>query len=195
MRTAPVARGAHARYPFTVCRRWIRSPRRPRARPRGFVLACLTATLAAGCGEPEPQPLFDLDEVEREFVEVVDCRHSHEHDLRHVRVFADPAAAEIFERCVLSGLGGRCDVSRFDTGALFVKYEYDLPGCDPRELTSYTASLRLDDGDFPEGRDWHWQRLTPAMDVAEDGAPARCIQCHVNHCDPPDGLDLRCLPD
>lgn len=147
------------------------------------------------CGESGPPALFTLSEVERDFVEVVECRISHEHDLRHVRVLADPDAAEIFERCVLTGLGGRCDVDRFATGALFVKYEYELPGCDPQELSSYTASVRLEDGDYPEGLDWHWQRLTPAMEVVEDGAPDRCIQCHVNHCAEPFGLDLRCLPD
>jgi hypothetical protein len=149
-----------------------------------------------GCQGPSgPEPVFTLEEVERDFVEVVRCRQSHEHELHHVRVLADPDAAEIFERCVLSGLGGRCDVDRFDTGAVFVKYEYDWADCDPSDFVGYTASLRLEDGDYPEGRDWHWQRLTPALDVVEDGAPARCIQCHINHCDPPDGLDMRCLPD
>jgi hypothetical protein len=159
-------------------------------------IASLALVLGAGCAtDPGPRPLFDLAEVERDFVEVLGCRHSHEHELRHVRILADPAAAEIYERCVLTGLGGRCDVDAFPPGSLFVKYEYDLPDCPPWELLSYTASLRLEDHSYPEGLDWHWQRVTPNLQVAEDGAPPRCIQCHVDHCSPPDGLDLRCLPD
>lgn len=175
--------------------RRVQGPARGTATALGLWLGWLV--LAGGCGDedPGPPPVFTLEEVERDFVEVVECRPSHEHDLNHVRVFADPEAAEIFVRCVLTGLGGRCDVDRFDTGARFVKYEYQFADCEPDDLVSYTTSLRLEDGAYPEGLDWHWQRLTPAMEVVEDGAPDRCLQCHINHCREPYGLDLRCLPD
>ena len=165
---------------------------------RAGVIAAL-ALLASGCGG-EDELVFDLDEVERTFEEVVPCRWSHEHELNHVRVVADPAAADIFRECVLTGLGDDCEidgapVGGFPVGSIFVKYEYDDFGCEDSDFLGYTASLRLEDGSFPEGWDWQWQQVGPDLELLDDGAPPVCLGCHINHCESPYGLDLRCLPD
>ncbi|MCA9537393.1 MAG: hypothetical protein KC620_00815 [Myxococcales bacterium] len=150
---------------------------------------------AAGCDDgPDltgPLPCFTPTELDT-LVEVVPCRHSHEHDLRHVRIFADPEAAAIYRRCVLRG--EPCD-EPFPPGALFVKREYDRAGCHEDEFVSLTATRKLAPGALPEGYDWRWQRLTPEMRVTDDGAPLVCLRCHVDHCSPPDGYELRCTPD
>jgi hypothetical protein len=165
-----------------------------------FAAALLAAgaTLASCNGRDDL--VFDVQEVERSFEEVVSCRWSHEHELNHVRVFADPRSAEIFRACVLTGEAENCvmdgePVAGFPVGSLFVKYEYDDFGCEDDDFMGYTASLRLEDGSFPEGRDWQWQRVSPSMSLVEDGAPPRCLGCHIDHCEAPFGLDLRCLPD
>lgn len=165
-------------------------------------LMLLLAALA-GCDDAPaehrgPTPLFAVHEL-TELVEVVPCRHSHEHDLRHVRIFADVASGRLWDRCVRRA--GGC-TEPFPEGARFVKLEYDRPGgcaagdcCTDEHLVSYTVSLRLAEGALPEGHDWHWQRLDPDLKVTDDGAPPVCIGCHVDHCSPPYGHDLRCTPD
>ena len=155
--------------------------------------AVVSLTVPVGC-EPPPAPLFGLEAIGTELVEVLPCRSSHDHELRHVRIFADPVAAQIYERCVL-GSTGPCPDSGFPADSLFLKLEYELAGCADDELLSYTATLRLEDGAYPEGLDWHWQRCSPQLRVEEDGAPARCLGCHTEHCAPPHGFDLRCVPD
>ncbi|MCC6624581.1 MAG: hypothetical protein IT385_25255 [Deltaproteobacteria bacterium] len=132
-------------------------------------------------------------------IEIVSCRQSHEHELNHVRTVADPGAADIFRRCVLEAPeGGATDpacAAPFPEGSLFVKYEYELPGCLPEDFKGVTANLKLAHGSYPQGYDWRWQKLTPKLRVLEDGAPLVCLLCHVDHCGAPDGHDLRCLPD
>ncbi len=150
----------------------------------------------AGCpSDPDPpagpEPLVEDLELPG-LVEVVACKHSHEHDLRHVQIFADPASAELFQTCVLDQ--GEC-TEPFPVGSLFVKREYEFPDCKPEDLTSVTATLKLEPGSYPQGRDWQWQRLETDLTVVEDGAPFLCIACHEDHCSPPYGHDMRCLPD
>ena len=149
-----------------------------------------------GCDDPSPTPggpvaVFTLGELEG-LEELVPCRHSHEHDLRHVRIFVDREAAAIYYRCVL--LGEPCD-EPFRPGALFVKLEYDREGCRDDEFVGYTATRKLDPGALPEGADWRWQRLDRELRVMDDGAPPVCLRCHIDHCSAPDGYDLRCTPD
>lgn len=124
-------------------------------------------------------------------IEVVACKESHEHELHFVEIFADPMSAELFDTCVLDQ--SACDP--FPTGSLFVKREYEYPGCLSQDFVGYTSSLKLDAGSFAEGRDWHWQRQAPDLRVIEDGAPFFCVVCHEDHCSAPYGWDMRCIPD
>ena len=124
-------------------------------------------------------------------------RQSHEHELNHVRTVANAAAAEQFRRCVLdpAAADAPCDEA-FAPGSLFVKYEYELPGCLEQDFKGISANLKLNPGEFPPGRDWRWQKLSARLDVIEDGAPQVCLLCHIDHCgETPYGHDLRCLPD
>lgn len=166
-------------------------------------MACLAAAIctgicAAGCSdEPEPTPIAPVvtaaELASGGFEEVLACRASHEHDLRYVRIVANAAAVAMYRRCILVPAAGCSEP--FPVGALFVKYEYELPGCFPGDFDGYTASLKLAPGSYPEGHDWRWQRLTPKFRVTEDGAPLRCLLCHIDHCAAPAGHDLHCLPD
>lgn len=160
----------------------------------GLRAAALVAAVIAGCDEPAPggpAPVFTRAEFDG-LVEMVPCRHSHEHDLRHVRIFVDREAAEIYYRCVLRQ--ELCE-ERFAVGALFVKLEYDREGCRDEEFVGYTAARKLGAGALPEGQDWQWQALDPGLRVTADGAPPVCLRCHIDHCSPPEGYDLRCTPD
>jgi len=167
------------------------------------------APTAVACDEtpsapPGPDPVLTQALLDSGvLLEIVGCRQSHEHELNHVRTVADPASAALFRRCVLErpaeGSGVPLDPSceaPYPEGALFVKYEYELPGCLPEDFKAITANLKLRPGSFAEGHDWRWQKLTPKLKVIEDGAPLVCVLCHVDHCGAPgDGHDLRCLPD
>ncbi|MFV8755578.1 hypothetical protein ACNOYE_33935 [Nannocystaceae bacterium ST9] len=160
---------------------------------RASLGAGLSLLSLAACPQPEdpgPDKLFD-DPSMAGMVEVVPCKQSHEHELHHVEIFADPASAELFQTCVLDQ--ANCDP--FPAGSLFVKREFEYPGCKPEDLVSYTSSLKLEAGSYPDGRDWHWQNQDADLTVTEDGAPFFCIACHVDHCSPPYGWDMRCIPD
>jgi hypothetical protein len=140
--------------------------------------------------DPGPDKIFD-DPSLTGLVEIVPCRSSHDHELRHVEIFADPDSATLFQTCVLEQAA--CDP--FPVGSLFVKREFEYPGCDPAELVGYTTAIKLEPGSYAEGHDWHWQKQDPDLRVVEDGAPFFCITCHVDHCSPPGGFDMRCIPD
>ena len=154
----------------------------------------LLLTLVWGCGPSSPDlgpPLVDettIDELELLFP----CRHSHEHELRHVEIWADPAAAQQYRDCLFDRQN--CDEPFFE-GALFFKREFEYRDCKDEDLVSYTVNLKLAPNERPDGGDWQWQRLDPQFNVVEDGAPAYCVNCHEEHCAPPNGYDLRCLPD
>jgi hypothetical protein len=162
-------------------------------------VAVLTTLLLPCCGSsehgpPEPSPLFDPREVVQDFVRIMPCRPSHEHELHYVESYADAESAEIFRDCVLLG-GPSCTRTAFPKGALFVKYEYEYADCSAQDLVGYTATLRLAEASSKEGHGWHWQRLSAELAVVSDGAPAVCLNCHIDHCSPPNGFDLRCRPD
>lgn len=167
---------------------------RPR-NTRRVALALLAVGLAACDDEPQtpagPPAVFTAEELGA-MHEMVPCRHSHEHDLRHVRIFADDAAAPIYHRCVL--FWEPCE-QVFPPGSLFVKMEYEREGCRDDELVGYTATRKVEPGSYPEGFDWRWQRLDPDLEVMQDGAPPVCLRCHIDHCTSPEGHDLRCTPD
>jgi hypothetical protein len=161
-------------------------------RPTKLALAMLaglgTAALAsAGCGpEPEagPEPVFPAN-AEAEWTELRDCRHSHEHELRFIRVFASPDAEDPY-------LALSPDVP-YPVGARLVKLEYDDFEC--TNLLGYTALEKLPRGTAPAAGDWLWQRVGPDRKVLEEGAMPRCINCHQEHCEPPLGYDLTCAEE
>ena len=148
-------------------------------------------------GPPPPPPLVTRALMDSDaLVEIVSCRQSHEHELNHVRTVANPAAAEQFRRCVLDPHAADEPCAEpFPEGSLFVKYEYELPGCLPEDFKGISANLKLAPDSFPAGRDWQWQKLSSRFAVEENGAPAVCLICHLDHCSGLKGHDLRCLPD
>lgn len=132
-------------------------------------------------------PAFPRD-VESAWTEMRDCRHSHEHDLRHIRVFADPGAEAPY--AALSP-----DVP-YPVGATLVKLEYELPGCKPEEFRGYTVLRKEPAGYAPDTGDWRWQAVDPDFEVVADGVIPRCVGCHRVHCKPPDyGFDFTCADD
>lgn len=146
----------------------------------------VTLSLATGCGGSEEpgEPVFPED-PEAEWRELRDCRHSHEHELRFIRVFASPEAEAPY--LALS------PEEPYPVGARLVKVEYDDPGC--TELLGYSALEKLPAGVAPAGNDWLWQRVSPEREVLEEGAMPRCINCHEDHCNPPYGYDLTCAEE
>jgi hypothetical protein len=154
-------------------------------------LAALTVAgtgllVAAGCGPGEPagEPIFP-ERPETQWAEMRDCRHSHEHELRFIRVFASPDAEASY--LALS------PETPYPVGARLVKLEYDDAEC--TQLIGYTALEKLPAGTSPAGGDWLWQRVSPEREVMEEGAMPRCINCHEEHCEPPYGYDLTCAEE
>ena len=131
-----------------------------------------------------PLPHFPADFEER-YEELRDCRFSHEHDLRFIRVFASESASEPYQR--LSP-----DVP-YPVGANLVKAEYDDDLC--LILLEYTEMTKLEPGSYAEGGDWLWQRINPQLEVTESGAASRCTSCHAWHCAPPNGYDWTCAEE
>jgi hypothetical protein len=147
----------------------------------GSVDADRDAQPEAGSG---PSPVFPADVAER-YQEMRDCRHSHEHELRYIRVLVSESAREPYARL--------SPEAPYPVGATLVKLEYDDPEC--MELLEYTAYRKLEPGANPEGDDWLWQRVSREREVVEEGAPWRCVGCHRAHCAPPYGYDLTCAEE
>lgn len=159
-----------------------------RLRACSLLLCALGTTLFAACppffgtdaGPSFTDPVFgDI----ADYGEVRDCRHSHEHELRHIRVFADALALEVYD------IWDR----PYPVGSTIVKLEYDDEECE--NLLGYTAMKKLEAGENPAGHDWWWQKLDEDKQVTEEGAPFSCIDCHEHHCAPPDGFDLTCAEE
>jgi hypothetical protein len=141
----------------------------------------------AGCGpepDPGPDPVFP-ERPEAQWTELRDCRHSHEHELRFIRVFASPDAEASY-------LALSPEVP-YPVGARLVKLEYDDAEC--TQLLGYTALEKLPPGTSTAAGDWLWQRVGPDRKVLEEGAMPRCINCHQEHCEPPYGYDLTCAEE
>jgi len=145
----------------------------------GFGLAVVAFS---GCDDSEQQPRFP-ENFQQTYLEMRTCRHSHEHELRHIRVFASPEA-QLPYRTLKVG-------TPFPPGATLVKLEYQLAGCNPADLLQYTVMHK---GPGGEG-DWLWQRVSVERRVEEEGTPRRCINCHTVHCSPPFGYDLSCAEE
>jgi hypothetical protein len=123
--------------------------------------------------------VFPAD-FEAQYEEMRDCRQSHEHELRFIRVFASPSAQAPYAMLSPS--------TPYPPGAVLVKTEYDDAACET--LLGFTAMQKLAAGENPDGGDWRWQKVDAPSELLEDGAPERCLNCHVQHCAPPYGYDL-----
>lgn len=150
-------------------------------RPHTRILAALVALLGA-CDPNEPPdpppPIFTAD-WEATYTEVRDCRRSGDHDLNYVRILADAAALDPYQKR---------DVP-FPDGAVILKVEFADPEC--TDTFGFTAMRREAGFDAANGN-WHWQRLDAQEVVTEDGALQRCIGCHTSCGVPPDGHDYTC---
>ena len=140
-------------------------------RTRLAMLACAAAL--TGCGDDGgngtgDEPGFPADYASS-YVEVRDCRQSAgAHDINHVKVLADPAAAGPYMN--------RTDP--FPAGAVVLKEEYTDADC-TGPILQWSVMVKLADGEGDAAQlGWEWQRVV-AIDnsVAEENAP-RCSGCH-----------------
>jgi hypothetical protein len=143
------------------------------------VVAALTAL--AACGGSDEAPLFPADHA-ASYVEVRGCRPSGDHDLNHVRVLADPAAADAY----------RLRDRAFPVGAVVLKAEYEFSDdtcTGPVQL--WTVMVRLAAGSAPTTLDWRWQKVDADRNVVSDDEP-RCYGCHTACGVAPDGYQGTC---
>ncbi|MBT9560212.1 MAG: hypothetical protein IV100_29555 [Myxococcales bacterium] len=150
-------------------------------------IACDGSSGVNDVADGGPTPLFP-ENFQDEFTVARDCRHSHEHDLRYIKVWANDLAKEPY--ATLSA-----DVP-YLPGATLVKLEYDDEDC--TTLLGYTVMYREAPPYSPGTFNWHWQRLDAERQVLEDGPQIpRCIACHSTHCTPPRGagFELTCVDD
>ncbi len=118
------------------------------------------------------------------------CRSSHEHWLHGVRVVLNDAAWKPYT----AWLPYHSDNAPFPVGAMVVKPEYDDEHC--KELLGYTVMRKEAAGYWPAGHDWSWHELDAKGLVRQSGKLTKaCVNCHVQHCAPPNGFDLTCTPD
>ena len=147
---------------------------------RALLCGLVIASGACG-GDDGPAPRFAADYPAR-FVEVRGCRASADHDLRRIRVLADPAALAPY----------RTRATPFPAGAVVLKEEYDFAdGECAGPVVSWTVMERLPTGTAPDRLDWAWQRVDPDRDVVSEDEP-RCVGCHAACGVAPDGHDGTC---
>jgi hypothetical protein len=135
--------------------------------------------------EPPEDPVLFPEAFEALYTEMRDCRLSHEHELRYIRVLVSDSAHEPY--------AGLSSDTPYPVGAILVKPEYDDDECSV--VLGYTAMEKLEPGTSPENGDWEWQKLTAERELLDGGVPDRCIGCHSQHCAPPNGYDLTCAEE
>lgn len=149
----------------------------------------LVAAFSGGCGDgggpTAPEAIEFPQDLTSTWTEMRDCRHSHEHELRYIRVFASPSAEVPY--------ASLDPATPYPVGALLVKAEYDDAEC--ASPIGYTFMQKLEEGASEAGQDWLWQRQDMDRNVLESGAPPRCVTCHKHHCAPPNGYDLSCAEE
>lgn len=158
---------------------------------RWHFLAQTIVLLLSACGDGSgadeagtPAISFPED-VTSAWLEMRDCRESHEHELHYIRVFASKTAEKPY--------GALSPDVPYPVDAKLVKVEYDDDAC--AVAIGYTAMKKLANGESPSGGDWLWQKLDTDHQVLESGAPPRCVTCHEVHCAPPYGYDLTCAEE
>ncbi|HWB76047.1 MAG TPA: cytochrome P460 family protein [Nannocystaceae bacterium] len=128
-----------------------------------------------------PAPLFP-DDYDATYVEVRNCRTSGDHDLKNVRILADPAALAPY----------RDRNAPFPVGAIVLKEEYDFGDLDcTGDITQWTVMQRLMTGSSPDTLDWTWEKVDLDRKVLEPNA-TRCIACHTGCGVAPDGYEGTC---
>jgi len=145
-----------------------------------FVQLAILAVCACG-GNGTETSLFPAD-YSSSYVQVRGCRSSGDHDLNHVRVLADPSAADAY----------RMRDRPFPAGAVVLKEEYDFSDdtC-TGPIQQWTVMLKLAAGASSATLDWHWQKVDVHRDVVTDNEP-RCYGCHATCGVPPDGYQGTC---
>lgn len=139
----------------------------------------LGVLLLVACGsDPSlPPPVFPEDYSA--YVEVRDCRSSSDHDLRKIRILADPASLEPY----MTRTGG------FPSGAIVLKEEYDFADADcTGDLVHWTVMQRNDDA---AAGNWLWQRIDADRSLITQNED-RCINCHASCGRAPDGYEGTC---
>ena len=150
----------------------------------GTVLGIASCILGSSCEDDPPmgpEPVLPEDYAAT-YTEVRDCRQSGDHDLRVVRVLADPVA-----------LAAYADRSApFPPGAIVVKEEYEFgdTACEG-SIEQWTVMEKLEVGSDPDMLDWRWQTIDTDRRVANENEP-RCAGCHAGCGVPPDGYDGTC---
>lgn len=137
--------------------------------------------LLVACGtepDPLPPPVFPADYA-ASYVEVRDCRSSSDHDLRKIRVLADPASLDPYTT----------RAGTFPSGAIVLKEEYDFADLDcTGPLLQWTVMQRNDDA---ARGNWLWQRIDADRTLVTQNED-RCINCHDFCGKPPDGFEGTC---
>ncbi len=154
--------------------------------PLGAAMALLG--LIACAEEEAPRAALYPADFMSSWHEARDCRHSHEHELNHIRVFANDLAKVPYDTLSAD--------QPYLPGATLVKVQYDDEDC--TQLLGYTVLARQAVGYSPGTFDWRWQRLDAEERVLEDGPHLpRCLACHAVHCTPPSGagFELTCADD
>jgi len=101
------------------------------------------------------------------FVEVRDCRTTIEHaasNILAIRVVASPDAVDAYHAFGVIPEGG-----------VIVKEEFSDAAC--QNLTQYRPMKKEAPGFDANTGDWHFQKVTAARQILEDG-PDTCIACH-----------------
>ncbi len=135
-----------------------------------------------GCGgdTDSDAPLLP-DNYAATYQEVRSCRPSTEH-MAHVRVLVSPDAVTAYT--------GR--VEAFPVGSIVAKEEY--AGSDDScagPIVQYTVMRKVESA--AATLDWEWQKISAEHDVLASDV-GRCVSCHTNCGQPPEGYDGTCTP-
>jgi hypothetical protein len=135
----------------------------------------LVVLALAACGGDAAEPLFGEDYAAT-YMQVRSCRSSSDHDLNKIRILADPAALEAYTMRAMP----------FPVGATVLKEEYEFSdGNCFGTLVHWTVMKKTD------ATTWTFQRVGPERDVESENE-ARCVNCHKQCGQPPDGFDGTC---
>ena len=156
-----------------------------RSCPLRLVAIVVTASslgAAAGCGDdadggPAPFP----EDYRSTYQEVRDCRFSLEHDLKYIRVLADPEAVEPYVDQFLP----------FPVGSILVKEQFGDADTSCETLVDFTVMVKLTLDAAPEDLDWSWYHVSGAFRIVREDVKG-CPKCHIDCGFPPMGYDGTC---